>query len=86
MSVHSSRGAKWQSLRQSVLERDDFTCVYCGEVATTADHVLPKSRGGEDRLDNLVASCQPCNARKSDRLLTRSTWLNPRHFPSGSLW
>lgn len=28
------------------------------------DHVIPKSRGGTDDLDNLVVSCAPCNRRK----------------------
>ena len=28
------------------------------------DHVVPKSRGGGYRVDNLVASCRRCNSRK----------------------
>lgn len=85
MSVHSSRGAKWVSLRQSVLERDNHTCMHCGALATEADHVIPKAKGGEDRMDNLVASCKSCNARRGAKSLIRQTWFNPRHLPDG-LW
>jgi 5-methylcytosine-specific restriction endonuclease McrA len=57
--------------RQTVFTRDDFRCQYCGariSMATgTRDHVQPLSRGGADTLDNVVACCRPCNARKDDR-------------------
>ena len=57
--------------RWSVFLRDDFTCQFCGgRFATqdlTFDHVLPRSRGGVSRFDNLVAACAPCNLRKADR-------------------
>jgi len=39
----------------------------------TIDHVLPRSRGGGDELDNLVLCCHGCNASKSNR--TPSEWL-----------
>jgi len=34
--------------------------------ANEVDHVYPKSRGGEDTLDNLVACCRTCNIKKKD--------------------
>lgn len=85
MSQHSARGASWQALRRAVLERDNFTCVYDGAVATEADHIVPRSKGGEDSMENLVASCKPCNARRQAKTLERATWFNPRHLPDG-LW
>ena len=33
-------------------------------VLMTKDHVVPKSRGGKDRLGNLVAMCEVCNSKK----------------------
>ena len=45
----------WKKLRLQVLRRDGFTCVYCGDVADQVDHVYPKSKGGEDTLENCVA-------------------------------
>ncbi|MFM2090096.1 MAG: hypothetical protein RLZZ127_585 [Planctomycetota bacterium] len=54
-----------------VLARDGFACQYCGRPVSlttgTKDHVQPRSRGGADRLDNVVAACIGCNRRKADR-------------------
>ena len=43
--------------RRGVLRRDGHRCGYCGKAATTIDHVLPRSRGGADSWENLVACC-----------------------------
>ncbi len=42
-------------------------CWYCGcfEISTV-DHVVPKSKGGSDDLDNLVLCCKSCNSKKQD--------------------
>jgi 5-methylcytosine-specific restriction endonuclease McrA len=53
--------------REGVLQRDNWTCVYCGGVGDTVDHVTPASRGGQDTWLNLVAACSPCNGRKDSR-------------------
>ena len=60
--------AHWKKIRIKVLQRDAYTCAYCGDVATEVDHVYPKSKGGEDTLDNLVAACRGCNSRKKDTI------------------
>lgn len=86
MSVHSSRGPKWEALRKAVLERDNYICHWDGAYATEADHLTPKSKGGRDELSNLVASCKSCNARRGDSLITRTNWFNPRWFPNGTPW
>lgn len=52
---------------RGVLQRDNWTCVFCAGKATTIDHVLPRSRGGEDIWENLAAACQPCNNRKDNK-------------------
>ncbi|MFZ9327893.1 MAG: HNH endonuclease [Polynucleobacter sp.] len=56
----------WKKLRLQVLRRDAYTCTYCGDVANEVDHVYPKSKGGEDTLDNCVAACRTCNIKKKD--------------------
>ncbi|MDE2996471.1 MAG: HNH endonuclease [Bacteroidota bacterium] len=54
--------------RKNVLRRDRQRCQYCGSKdRLTIDHVMPKSRGGKDTWDNLVAACVPCNNRKGNR-------------------
>lgn len=60
----------WKKLRLQVLRRDAYTCTYCGDVADQVDHVYPKSKGGEDTLDNCVAACAKCNSAKRDKLDT----------------
>ncbi len=56
----------WRKVRGEVLERDNYVCFYCGGKATTADHLLPVSRGGTDSKENLVAACSDCNGRKGE--------------------
>jgi hypothetical protein len=42
-------------------------CHYCGrEERLTLDHVVPLSKGGENRPENIVCSCRWCNASKCD--------------------
>lgn len=59
------RPAGWH--RGGVFIRDGHRCAYCGAKATTIDHVLPRSRGGEWSWLNCVAACVACNHRKADR-------------------
>ncbi len=59
--------AQWKKIRLKVLNRDAYTCAYCGDTANEVDHVWPKSKGGEDTLDNLVAACRRCNILKKDK-------------------
>ena len=60
-----SRGPAWS--RPGVLARDGRRCAYCGKEASTIDHVLPRSRGGDNTWSNTVAACGRCNQRKGDR-------------------
>lgn len=53
--------------KKGVLERDSYTCAYCGKHADTVDHVVPASRGGLNTWENLVSSCAKCNGDKADR-------------------
>lgn len=50
-----------------ILERDNHLCAYCGDNATTVDHIMPKSRGGGNTWDNLIAACFPCNNKKDNK-------------------
>ncbi len=52
---------EWRELRGRCLQRDKGICQYCGSRAHQADHVIPRSKGGADHLDNLLACCAPCN-------------------------
>jgi 5-methylcytosine-specific restriction endonuclease McrA len=74
--------------RRGVLRRDNHRCGYCGGTANTIDHVLPRSRGGKDSWENLVACCLNCNNLKGDRTPTEMNWrlkMSPRP-PRGTAW
>lgn len=57
--------------RRSILARDQYVCQYCHAklpaTGLTIDHVIPRSRGGRNTWENLVACCAPCNRRKANR-------------------
>jgi hypothetical protein len=60
-------GIRWQ-----VFERDDFKCVACGKTAHDGailhvDHIIPRSKGGSDKMDNYQTLCHLCNIGKSNK-------------------
>ncbi len=56
--------------RSMIYKRDDNECQYCGSKTNlTIDHVIPRSRGGEDTWENLVTCCASCNSKKGNLLL-----------------
>jgi len=74
--------------RRGVLRRDANRCAYCGRSASTIDHVMPRSRGGQDTWTNLVACCLRCNNVKSDRTPQEMGWdlLFAPAAPRGGSW
>lgn len=74
--------------RRGVLRRDGSRCAYCQGHATTIDHVMPRSRGGHDSWENLVACCLDCNNMKGNRTPKEMGWrmhITPRE-PYGTSW
>ncbi|MEW6141957.1 MAG: HNH endonuclease [Chloroflexota bacterium] len=61
---HTRRLTKYE-----VLERDHYTCQYCGKRVRqlTIDHVVPRRLGGEHVWENVVTACTTCNCRKAGR-------------------
>jgi CRISPR/Cas system Type II protein with McrA/HNH and RuvC-like nuclease domain len=54
--------------RSRIYRRDGGECVYCGSTKQlTLDHVIPRSRGGENSWNNLVTCCHNCNLKKANR-------------------
>lgn len=54
------------TVRQYLLEKFSYQCVYCGkkDVPLEVEHIVPKSRGGSNRITNLAISCVDCNQTK----------------------
>lgn len=65
--VHVPRRTHAGLSRCAVFLRDGGRCQYCACPAEDVDHVVPRSRGGEHRWENVVAACRRCNATKQDR-------------------
>ena len=60
-----------QVSKKNILLRDGNRCMYCGKRGTGADlqleHIMPRSRGGKNTWENLVAACDKCNSRKGSK-------------------
>jgi len=56
-------------VREFLLEAFGCTCAYCGAKDTPLqiEHIIPRSRGGSDRVSNLTIACINCNQRKGNK-------------------
>lgn len=56
--------------RFEIFKRDNFTCQYCGkkapDVILEIDHIVPVSKGGTNKILNLVTACKDCNRGKTN--------------------
>jgi 5-methylcytosine-specific restriction endonuclease McrA len=73
------RKKKWS--RRGVLERDNYTCIYCGVTARddgmrvedfTIDHIIPTAQGGKGTWVNTACACYNCNHTKANRTPSES--------------
>jgi len=73
--------------KKNIFWRDKNTCQYCGNVFgindLTVDHIIPKSRGGQNTWHNLTTCCAKCNQKKADRTPEEAGMklLNKPHKP-----
>lgn len=53
-------------VREYLLEKWGRRCAYCGKenVPFEIEHIIPKSRGGTNRVSNLTLACHECNQAK----------------------
>ena len=67
---------KW---RQSIKEKWNYECAYCGsEENLTLDHITPTSKGGSDRVTNVLCACHSCNHSKGHQMW--SEWFLSQDF------
>lgn len=67
----SREGVGWSSVREDVLERDNYECRFCHiseeehrskyDRGLSAHHITPRREGGADTLENLITVCQSCH-------------------------
>ena len=53
-------------IREYLLEKWGRKCAYCDKtnIPLEIEHIVPKSRGGSNRVSNLTLACTPCNQKK----------------------
>jgi 5-methylcytosine-specific restriction endonuclease McrA len=56
-------------VREYLLEKHGRKCAYCDtkETPLQIEHIVPRSRGGSNRVSNLTLACPKCNAKKGNR-------------------
>ena len=56
-------------VREYLLEKWGRKCAYCGatNVPLEIEHIIPKSRGGSNRVSNLTIACHKCNLKKGNK-------------------
>jgi 5-methylcytosine-specific restriction endonuclease McrA len=56
-------------VKEYLLDKWGRKCAYCGKtnVPLEVEHIVPKSRGGTDRVSNLTLSCRKCNLKKGNQ-------------------
>lgn len=59
---------------RTLFGRDRYVCAYCGGHfpnyhELSRDHIVPRSRGGENSWMNVVTSCRTCNSLKGSKTL-----------------
>ena len=53
-------------LREFIFSKMKGRCAYCGAKAQEIDHIVPRSKGGTNSVNNLTATCRTCNEKKSN--------------------
>ena len=56
-------------IREYLLEKWKRECAYCNvkQVPLEVEHIVPKSKGGSDRVSNLTLACNSCNQKKGNQ-------------------
>ncbi len=76
MSSENIKGIEYQQgvllgyeIREYLLEKFNRKCMYCGKenIPLEIEHIVPKSRGGSNRIDNLGTACHKCNQTKGNK-------------------
>ena len=60
------------AIRWRVFQRDGWKCISCGrgsqdDAILHIDHIVPRSKGGKDSIENYQTLCHLCNIGKSNR-------------------
>jgi len=85
MDISDTHPSRRQWRRKAVLRRWGRACYYCGcdpDSCVTLDHVVPRYRGGSERVEDLVPCCEACNSDKGSLSLAEYRALVARRQPA----
>jgi hypothetical protein len=53
-------------VREYLLLKWNHACAYCGKknIPLQVEHIIPRARGGSNRISNLAIACEVCNRKK----------------------
>ena len=56
-------------VKEYLLDKWKRRCAYCGKTGMPlqVEHIIPKSRGGTNRVSNLTIACEKCNVKKGNQ-------------------
>jgi len=56
-------------VKEYLLTKWGRKCVYCNaeNIPLEIEHIVPKSKGGSNRVSNLTLACRPCNQKKGNQ-------------------
>jgi HNH endonuclease len=59
-----------EHVKVAVFQRDRGQCRQCGYAGPYIeyDHIIPRSKGGQNRVENIQLLCRQCNLKKSNRI------------------
>lgn len=74
-------------IREYLLEKFHHKCAYCGKegVPLEIEHIIPKSRGGTNRISNLTIACHECNQKKNNKTAKEFGYPNIQNQAKQSL-
>jgi len=64
--------------RQAIYDSWNCKCGYCGDEATSLDHIIPRFKSGSSNRNNLLPACRRCNTSKASEPM--ETWYRKQSF------
>jgi len=64
--------------RDDIYKAWDYKCGYCGDEATSLDHIIPRFKSGSSNRNNLMPACRRCNTNKGSSPMEQ--WFRQQSF------
>ncbi len=76
-AIRARYSLRWSNANRNAEQHWAFQCMWA-----QYDHVVPRSRGGDNSFENLLMTCAPCNFGRANYLLDEVGLLDPRERPA----